>query len=134
MSHQTPITIYYEDTDAGGVVYHANYIKYGERARTEFLKAIGYRNSQLAKDPGIMFVVRRIEADYLKPAFLEDELTVYTHVESTKSSSMVMRHVIRKGDTLMFQSDVTLVCVDQKTVKPVKIPVEIKERFVNYGR
>lgn len=133
MPHELPVKIYYEDTDAGGVVYHANYIKFCERARTEFLQNCGFTNQQIAKNHNIMFVVRHIEADYLKPAILEDMLTVKSTIEVMKNSSFVMRQAIYKQDTLIFTADVTLVCVDITEVRPVKIPDHIKTTFTNKG-
>ena len=131
--HTLPVTVYYEDTDAGGVVYHANYIKFCERARTEFLQACGYKNSDLQQTHGIMFVVRRIEADYLKPAFLEDKLSVETSLTGMKNSSFIMKQTIRKDQDIIFEADVTLVCVNVNEVKPVKTPTAIREAFLNYG-
>lgn len=97
MQHTTDIRIYYEDTDAGGVVYHANYIAYGERARAEFLRHIGHQSSNLAKDCGVTFVVKHIDIEYHKPAFLDDLLTVHTSITSIKNSSFTMHHQIKTG-------------------------------------
>lgn len=133
MPHELSVKIYYEDTDAGGVVYHANYIKFCERARTEYLQDCGFTNQQIALDHNIMFVVRHIEADYFKPAVLEDVLTVKTTIEIMKNTSFVMRQAICKGDQMIFNADVTLVCVDITEVKPVKIPDHIKTTFTNKG-
>jgi len=131
MSHQLPVKIYYEDTDAGGVVYHANYIKFCERGRTEFLNACGYKNSDIAEKLGVMFVVRHIDADYLKPAFLEDELTLTSTIKQMKNTSFIMQHILTKGADTIFIADVTLVCVTQNPVKPTKIPPVIREAFLD---
>jgi acyl-CoA thioester hydrolase len=133
MSHSISYRIYYEDTDAGGVVYHANYLKFCERGRTEFLRAEGYTNSEFVKEHGLMFVVRHIDANYLKPAFLEDEITVETSVPHIQNTSLVMRQEISKQGATIFTADVTLVCVDKETVKPVKMPENIKQIFQPKG-
>lgn len=133
MSHTIPIRIYYEDTDAGGVVYHANYLKFGERGRTEFLRYVGYTNSDIQKDYGVIFVVRHIECDYQKPAFLDDALTLKTSITSVKRSSFVMTHCVFKADYPICDMTVSLVCVDSKTLKPVRLPDDIKEAFLKHG-
>ncbi len=132
MSNQLPVKIYYEDTDAGGVVYHANYIKFCERGRTELLNACGYKNSDLAEKLDVMFVVRHIDADYLKPAFLEDELTLTTTIKAMKNSSLIMQQILTKGDNTIFKADITLVCVTQNPVKPTKIPPVIRKAFLEH--
>ena len=92
--HSIDIRIYYEDTDAGGVVYHASYLKFGERGRTEFLRSLGHENSQLTQEEGILFVVKHIDIEYHKPAFLDDFLRQDTAIEAIKNSSFIMRQVI----------------------------------------
>lgn len=129
MNHTTDIRIYYEDTDAGGVVYHANYIAYGERARAEFLRHIGHQSSDLAKDCGVTFVVKHIEIEYHKPAFLDDLLTVYTTVTSMKNSSFTMHHQIKKTGEIITDLHVVLVCVDASALKPVRIPEILRSEF-----
>ena len=89
--HSIDIRVYYENTDAGGVVYHANYLNFGERGRTEFLRYLGHENNELEKEFGTIFVVRHIEIDYHKPAFLDDLLRLDTSIDSIKNTSFVMR-------------------------------------------
>lgn len=132
MQHHVSYRVYFEDTDAGGVMYHGNYINFCERARTELLLDCGYTNRDIQQDLKILFVVRHLDAHYLKPLFLEDKVDIYTSLHHIKNSSMVFNHVIKKDDVIAFEVDVTLVCVDAHAVKPVKIPDEIKARFSDY--
>lgn len=133
MNHSIPIRVYYEDTDAGGVVYHASFLKYGERGRTEFLRSLQFENKKLHENEGILFVVRRIEADYLAPARLDDHLTLKTQVKSVKNTSMIMAQSVYNQENLVFKMDVTLVCVDAETFRPTRFPDEIKTAFEKYG-
>lgn len=128
-AHTLNLRIYYEDTDAGGVVYHANYLRYGERARTELLRDCGFTNRGLREDIGIIFVVRHIEADYYKPAFLEDDLQVRSVIDEIKNTSCVMHHSVYRGDDLIFDMRVTLVCVAADNFKPVRMPDAVKTGF-----
>lgn len=128
--HTIDIRIYYEDTDAGGIVYHANYLRFAERGRTEFLRALGYTNGELAKDKNIIFVVRHIEINYHKPAVLDDLLRQYTSLRESRNSSFLMKQVFfnynnPQAPELICEVDVTLVCVDSSTIRPVKIPTEV---------
>lgn len=93
-----PVRIYYEDTDAGGVVYYANYLKFFERCRTEWLRANGFWQAQLLRDSGIVFVVRNVNIDYLKPARLDDLVTVGLDVEKITRSQIFFRQEVRRGD------------------------------------
>ena len=93
-----PVRIYYEDTDAGGVVYYANYLKFLERCRTEWLRAIGHDQADLLRDPGIAFVVRSVSLEYLKPARLDEQLTVSLEVEKITRSQIFFRQHIRRAN------------------------------------
>ena len=121
MVHELPIRVYYEDTDAGGIVYYPNYLKFSERGRTEFLRTLGYENSKLREDFGILFVVRHLEADYYKPCFLDDLLHMKTSVESLKKTSFLMKQTLHRGDEMVFELLVTLVCVNAQG-KPDRMP------------
>ncbi len=132
MKHFKNIRIYYEDTDAGGVVYHANYLKFAERARTEFLRDIGFENSSLHKNEGVIFVVRHIEIDYLKTAHLDDELQVKTTISELKNSSFIMHQPIFRGGEMITDMRVVLVCVDTENYRPVRLPKNVKEAFQLY--
>ena len=123
-SHDLPIRVYYEDTDAGGVMYHASHIRFCERGRTEFLRELGFQNSGLFKKHGLLFVVRHLSADYRMPAFLDDMLSLTTYVLSTKNTSFVMRQTLKRDKNTLFEMDVVIACIS-KEGKPVKIPSEI---------
>lgn len=128
MIHEMQARVYYEDTDAGGVMYHANHVKFCERGRTEFLRSFELQNSDLHAENGVLFVVRRIEADYFKPARLDDLLTVKTSLSAMKNTSFVMRQEIYKGDAILFGANVLLVTVNTDG-KPTALPDHIKNLF-----
>ncbi|HBA89779.1 MAG TPA: tol-pal system-associated acyl-CoA thioesterase [Geobacter sp.] len=123
------VRIYYEDTDAGGVVYHANYISYMERARTEFLRGHGLSVREM-HDMGIIFPVVAIEANFKAPARLDDLLEVQTQIVALKNSSFTAaQQVIRKEDgKLLVEAKVTLVCVSPE-MRAKRLPIEIRELF-----
>ncbi|WP_170561048.1 tol-pal system-associated acyl-CoA thioesterase [Ruegeria atlantica] len=123
-THIFPIRVYYEDTDMGGVVYHANYLKFIERARSDYVRRLG--NDQNAmRDGGIVWVVRRIEADYLAPAKFDDELIVETWLSSLSGVRLTMGQLVKRGDTEIFRASVTAVCMNAQG-KPVRLPAEIR--------
>lgn len=128
MSHEIQYRVYYEDTDAGGVMYHANHIKFCERGRTEFLRSFNLQNVDLHAENGVLFVVRHIEADYFKPARLEDLLTVRTSLKNMKNTSFVMRQEILKGEDVLFGMNVLLVTVNIEG-KPTPLPDNVKNLF-----
>lgn len=125
MIHKHPIRIYYEDTDAGGIVYHASHIRFCERGRTEFLRSVGYTNSQIEKDIGVIFVVRHMDVNYLRPTHLDDLLALHTSVTKVKNTSFIMRHELYKGEDIVFSMDVVLACITREE-KLVKIPETIR--------
>ena len=120
--------IYYEDTDAGGVVYYANYLKFIERARSEIIKSLGFSNTNLREKFNLFFIVKYCNINYKKPAKLEDELIVFTSVVSLSKTSLVMKQDVKKHDDLVAEAEVCLVAVDMKG-KPTKIPDELKKLF-----
>jgi acyl-CoA thioester hydrolase len=125
MTHRFPIRVYYEDTDLAGIVYYANYLKFIERARTEFVRARGVDQRALKEAEGVVFAVRHLEADYLSPARFDDELVVETIVEAITGARLVMRqNVIRAGETL-FSALVTLVALTE-TGQPTRLPANIR--------
>lgn len=126
MSHTLDIRVYYHDTDAGGVVYHGSYLDFGERARTEFLRAIGQDHGTLRDQYGMIFVVRKLDIDYLLPGLLDDLIVLETSVISMKNTSFVMQQVFRRGEDVIAKMDVVLVCIDAKALRPVKIPERLK--------
>ncbi len=125
MIHKHPIRVYYEDTDAGGIVYHASHIRFAERGRTEFLRTVGWTNSQIAKELDTLFVVRHIEADYHKPAFLDDLLEMRTHVSKVKNSSFIMRQELYRGDVMLCGINVVIACISHEG-NLVKIPEKLR--------
>lgn len=131
MKHSVEYRVYYEDTDAGGVMYHASYIRFCERGRTEFLRNLGLSCSVLDEQEGLIFVIRHIDAHYYKPARLEELLRVESAIKELKNSSFVMEQSIFCHHSMLFSMKVTVVCVD-KTVKPIRIPDHIRNKFMNY--
>jgi len=125
------LKVYYEDTDSGGVVYHANYLKFLERARTEALHSIGYSNQKVKKDFGSSIIVKACNIEYKKPATLEDELNIKSFIKSITKTSFFMNQIISKDDDIVAKAQVHLVFVDDKA-KPVKIPEEIYFKFKPY--
>ena len=125
------LKVYYEDTDAGGVVYYANYLKFLERARTEALQIIGYSNQKVKKDFGSLIIVKACNIEYKKPASLEDQLTIRSFVKSITKTSFFMSQIITKGDETIAEAQVHLVFVNDLG-KPVKIPDEIYSKFKPY--
>lgn len=117
-----PVRVYYEDTDAGGVVYYANYLKFFERCRTEWMRFAGHDQSQLALDAGIGFVARKASCEYLKPARLDDELSIGLEVEKLTRVRVIFRQHARRGETELVTGTVEIACVNMSTMTPVPIP------------
>jgi acyl-CoA thioester hydrolase len=120
--HRYPVRVYFEDTDAGGVVYHANYLRFAERARTEALRAMGLPHSEMMLRHGMIFVVRRVELDYQRPARLDDALVIETSTVSVGGASARLRQRIARGDETLVVVDVTLVSVRQETGRAERMP------------
>ena len=125
------LKVYYEDTDSGGVVYYANYLKFLERARTEALFSIGFSNKKIQKEFDALIIVKSCNIEYKKSAFLEDELTIRSFVKSITKTSFFMNQIITKGDDIIVEAQVHLVFVNDLG-KPVKIPDEIYSKFKPY--
>ena len=125
------LKVYYEDTDSGGVVYYANYLKFLERARTEALFSIGFSNKKIQEEFDALIIVKSCNIEYKKSAFLEDELTIRSFVKSITKTSFFMNQIITRGDENIVEAQVHLVFVDAKG-KPVKIPDEIYSKFKPY--
>ena len=121
-----PARIYYEDTDAAGVVYHANYLCLCERARTEWLRALGIDQRALMRESSLAFVVTRIEADYLRGAELDDLLEVQSSITSLGAASLVFAQHIHRGAERLFSATVTIACVDWARRRPARIPAPIR--------
>ena len=125
MIFEFPVRVYYEDTDAGGVVYHSNYLNFYERARTEFLRSLGFEQDVLLKQ-GLAFVVRRCELDYLVAARFNDQLVVTVEIEQLKRASVVFKQKISTIDgNLLSSAQVVVVCVALEAMKPTAIPSHI---------
>lgn len=126
-----PVRVYYEDTDAGGVVYYANYLKYFERARTEWLRALGYSQQALIDQRGLLFAVRSVQLEYLAPARLDDLLSVELRIERVKRASLDFAQSIRRNDddTPLCTAQVKVACLEAERFRPAVIPDDIKESF-----
>jgi len=124
-----PVRVYYEDTDAGGVVFYANYLRFMERARTEWLRARGFEQDQLRDEQGVLFAVRRAEVDYLKPARFNDRLVVSAAVVERKRASFSFEQEIRReaDGEILCRGLVKVVCVDAERFLPAALPPAIKE-------
>ena len=123
--------VYYEDTDAGGVVFYANYLKFIERGRTEYLRDLGFDQGSLAKEKNIVFVVKSLSADYLLPAYLDDIIEVQTIIKSNKNASLVFTQKILslEKNTVLFTAEVKVVSVLKNNLKPCAVPQEIMEKL-----
>ena len=118
--------IYYEDTDAGGVVYYANYLKFLERARSEVIYSLGLSNKEILEKEGVIIIVKTCNIEYKKPAKFEDEIEIISNIKEVKNSSFKMRQVIKKKFDIISEADVVLVTVNKKG-KPVRIPSILKK-------
>ena len=125
------VKVYYEDTDSGGIVYYANYLKFLERARTEALLSINFSNNEIKEKFGLLIIVKSCNIEYKKPAHLEDKLTIRSFVKSITKTSFFMSQVITKGDDVIVDAKIHLVFVNKKG-KPEKVPEEIYLKFKPY--
>lgn len=124
-----PVRVYYEDTDAGGVVYYANYLKFLERARTEWLRAAGFEQPELMRDHNVIFVVRSVAIEYLQPARFNDALDVTVRLEKLGSCTIDVFQTVER-DARLVEARVRIVCVDQRNgFKPVRIPAFIRQQL-----
>jgi acyl-CoA thioester hydrolase len=156
-----PVRVYFQDTDAGGVVYHANYLNFMERSRTEWLRTFGYSNAGMMKELGVVFVVRSLKMEYLKPALLDDLVNVTSQIKEIGRSRLNIHHTVRRrhgvaeqsgrepslshdthsgkfiaegpeglrGEEILVEGEVHLVCVDAKTFKPVSVPEVLRKQW-----
>jgi acyl-CoA thioester hydrolase len=123
--HRHPVRVYWEDTDAGGVVFYANYLKFFERARTEWLRTLGYSQEAMRHDQGVMFVVTDTATRYLQPARLDDLLEVTVAVQAARAASMVIVQQALRNGTLLAEGEIRIGCVDARTFRPQRIPKEL---------
>ena len=125
MTHIFPIRVYYEDTDMAGIVYYANYLKFIERARSDWVRQMGIDQNAMREDDGVVFAVRRVEADYHASARFDDELEVRTRVQAVTGARLVMEQEVHRGDAMIFAAIVTLVCVNDSG-QPARLPANIR--------
>lgn len=126
---ELPVRVYFQDTDAGGVVYHASYVNFMERARTEWLRTFGYSNAGLMKELGVAFVVRSLKLDYLRPALLDDMLTVTAQLKDLGRSRMTLFQTVQRGEERLVEAEIHLVCVALETFKPVSVPDVLRSQL-----
>lgn len=126
-SFTIPVRVYIEDTDAGGIVYYANYLKYMERARTEWLRAMGVELDEWQAQQRIVFIVRSVHIDYLSPARFNDQLIVTLEPERMKRASFTCTQRVQRGKDDLTTADVRLACVNADTLGPCAIPPSIRE-------
>jgi acyl-CoA thioester hydrolase len=125
-----PVRVYYEDTDAGGVVYHTGYIRYFERARTEWLRALGYSQRQLAEEAGVLFSVVDLTIRYLRAARLDDQLQIHTRAAIAGGASVSFEQQVLAADgTPLATGNVRVACVDARTFRPRRLPDELARRM-----
>ena len=129
MQFDWPVQVYYEDTDAGGVVYHSQYLNFMERARTEFLRNIGFVQTVLKDEMGILFVVRDIQIRFRKPAKFDDALEVQTKLLNTGRSLLEFEQNIYRGDEHLIAAKVEVVCIGAESFKPVSIPQNMMSKL-----
>ncbi len=122
------LRVYIEDTDAGGIVYYVNYLKFMERARTELMRGLGF-GKQYIFNHDLMFVVRDVSVQYLLPATLDDELVATAVIRQLRGASMVLHQRVLREDELLARGDVTIACVDRAGVKPRRMPADMMERL-----
>lgn len=128
MNFEWPVRVYYEDTDSGGVVYYANYLKFMERARTEFLRSLGFEQDQLLEQQNIIFAVRSVQLDYLGPARFNDKLIITAQLIELKKASMLFKQTIYREqqlDKVLCQGEVRIACINAASFRPAAIPESI---------
>ena len=126
-----PVRIYYEDTDAGGIVFYANYLKFFERTRTEMLRAMGYEQDVLMINPGIVFAVRSVQIEYLKSARFNELIEVSAEIIDAKRASLTFEQLITRGDDVLCTSITRIACLDANTLRPKEIPKILQELLKN---
>jgi len=125
-----PIRVYYEDTDSAGVVYHSNYLRFMERARTEWLRHLGYSHNRLSEEENLVFVVSSMNIDFKKPAYFDELLNVNSRITKLSGSSLVFEQiVINEAEETKCRADIYIACVDTITFKPKRIPAAIRAEF-----
>lgn len=130
--HRFPIRVYYEDTDAAGIVYYANYLKFVERARTEMMRLFGVEHERWRQDEGTAFIVSRATLDYLAPARLDDELVVETSVKELGGASILLDQDVKRADTLLVRAVIRVACVG-RSGRPVRLPPPLRAALLTHN-
>lgn len=128
MTHSFDLRVYYEDTDLAGIVYYANYLKFIERARTEWVRGLGIDQVALRAEQGIVFAVRRVLADYLHPARFDDALCVHSRLIALTGARIVLDQAVLRGPQRLFQAEVTLVCLTERGAL-ARLPADVRRRL-----
>ena len=128
MIHEHPVRVYYEDTDLAGIVYYANYLKFIERGRSEWIAALGVDQMEVRARLGVVFAVRRVEADYLRPARFGDDLVVTTRLAAVTGARILLEQDVLRGAELLFAAQVTLVCLGDDGAA-ARVPAEIRQKM-----
>lgn len=126
-----PVRVYYEDTDAAGVVYYANYLRFFERARTERLRVLGFEQDRLRVETGVLFAVRSAHVNYLKPARFNDLLKVSAEIGELRRASLRFHQWILRGEERLCEADIDIVCLTDATLRPTAIPAFLLQRIKN---
>ena len=126
-----PIRIYYENTDSGGVVYHSQYLNFMERARTEWLRHLGFKHTVLKDELAMLFVVRKVNIQYKKPAKFDDALIVHSRIQEFKQCMLIFNQQIFRDDEILVDAEIEVVSVDALSFRPIRLPLAIKNALVN---
>lgn len=124
-----PIRVYYEDTDSGGVVYHSNYLNFMERARTEWLRALGFEQTQLKDQHGLIIVIHSLSMQFKKPAYFNDMLAVRCELSELGRSSLIMKQSISRDGLVLIEAQVKAAFVDAVSFKPIGVPDEMRHKI-----
>ena len=128
MTHRLPLRIYYEDTDLAGIVYYANYLKFIERGRSEWVREMGVDQAAMKRDDGVVFAVRRVEADYHAPAKYDDEVVVTTTVKAVTGARLIVKQTVERGGDVLFSALVTLVAINEAGA-PARLPAAFRRNL-----
>ncbi|MCF2906393.1 tol-pal system-associated acyl-CoA thioesterase [Octadecabacter sp. CECT 8868] len=128
MTHRFPVRVYYEDTDLAGIVYYANYLKFIERGRSEWVRELGVDQAAMKRDEGVVFAVRRVEADYHSPAQYDDELVVTTEVDAVTGARLIVRQNVERDGKVLFTALVTIVAINDAGA-PARLPAAFRRNL-----
>jgi acyl-CoA thioester hydrolase len=128
MTHRLPLRIYYEDTDLAGIVYYANYLKFIERGRSEWVREMGVDQAAMKRDDGVVFAVRRVEADYHAPAKYDDEVVVTTTVKAVPGARLLVKQTVERGGDVLFSALVTIVAINEAGA-PARLPAAFRRNL-----